>query len=131
MMEEQRVRKPSPAKSEVAKKKYRDEQGHFVSSSEIQAIESRKQQMQLQAERDRMNALMGRQTAPPITQRASPPVTQQVPQGFQPQQYVPQPSNFQQIINANKPGSNEDINRWNKLLGRDKTSQNKKKNYRW
>jgi hypothetical protein len=122
------VRKPSQAKSVIAQQKTRDEYGHFVSGAEAQAALARKQQIALQAEQDKFNAVLGRQ--PSMQPQMNNPMP--VQQNFQPQQYMPQQSNFQQILNANKPGSIDDVKRWNSLLGRDDTSKNKKtKNYRW
>jgi hypothetical protein len=64
-------------------------------------------------------------------------IPQQVQGQGYPQMQQVVPNNFQAILQANKPGSNEDINRWNSLLGRKiepDTSQNRrriKNNYRW
>jgi len=121
------VRKPSPIKSQIAKEKTRDPfTGKFLSAEEKQRVESQYQQAQFQAERDKFNAVLGRQ--PVMQPQLSNPM--QVQQQFNPQQYMPPTNNFQNILNANKPGSNEDMKRWASLLGKDNISKNKKKD-RW
>jgi hypothetical protein len=114
------TRKPSPAKAVIAMQKPRDASGRFLSGDELAAYQARQQQAQFAAERDHMNSLLGR-TSSQSTQQPSPqPTMQGMPQ-----------SNFQAILNANKPGSNEDADRWNVLLGKKKNPNQTNNNFRW
>lgn len=120
-MEQQKMRRPSPAKAAIAQVKPRDEYGHFVTREEKEVSQARLQQAQFQAERDRMNAILGRNSngGQQLAMQQQMPIEQI------------QPNNFQTILQANKPGTTEDVNRWNKLLGKDKTSNNRRmKNFR-
>lgn len=125
-MDEGHIRKPSIAKSIVATQKARDAQGHFVSEEEKQVVLAQRQQAQFIAEKERMNAMLGKQSnSQPINTQQINNSNQTINQpSFQQQ---PQ-SNFQAILNANKPGSTEDTDRWNVLLGKKKNTNN---NSRW
>lgn len=126
-MTEQRERKPSQAKSVIAQQKPRDTSGKFLSGTELEAYQAQTQQAQFAMEKARMNALLGKSSE----QFQQP----QYPQQQVPFQEFPQ-SNFEAIINNNKPGASNDVNRWNTLLGRkisnDVSSNRRKgKSYRW
>lgn len=116
MVEQTHERKPSAAKAAIAQQKPRDASGKFLSGAELENYRAQQQQAQFEAERAKVSNLLGRSSQP---QTMQPMQQMQVPQ-----------SNFQAILAANKPGSDQDVNRWNTLLGRDTTSKGRKK-YRW
>jgi len=110
--------KTSPAKAAVARVKPRDEHGKFLSGAELQQYNAQRQAQQFAAERNKMNSILGRTTP----QNPTPGPVQPIPQ-----------NNFQNILNANKPGNVGQQNgqpqtegdKWDILLGK------KRQNSRW
>jgi len=125
------TRKSSPAKALVARSKVRDESGRFVSNEEQQRVLVQKQQLQFEAERARVNSLLGRQTQTQTQEQTPMQMPQQEFRGIQ--------SNFESIIMQNKVGSESDHNRWNTLLGKNiskdnslnRRIKNNNKKYKW
>lgn len=110
MVKEQKVRIPSPAKAAIAQQKPRDATGRFLSGAALQNYQVQQQQAQFAAERDRVSNLLGRSVSPVMpTQTVS-----QIPQT--------QSTNFEAIINANKPrgmaSTLTEDDKWAILLGK-------------
>lgn len=108
MAKEIKERVPSPAKAAVAMQKPRDQYGRFLSGAELQAYQIQQQQAQFNAERDRVNSILGRNRINPLE-----PIQQMPTQ-------IPQ-TNFQAIVNANKPGGatpQTEEDKWDQLLGK-------------
>jgi len=105
---------PSPAKAAIAQQKPRDEHGRFLSGEELNQYRAQQQAVQFEAQRQKMNAIFGRSSAP----------VQGVIPG-QIQQQAPQ-SNFQAILNANKPGAanTSEADKWDTFLGKRKSNLN-------
>ena len=96
MANETKERIPSPAKAAVAQQKIRDDKGRFLSKEEEQAYLINQQAAQQQMERDKINRMLGRGG-----------MSEQPSMGMGGIQQQPQsavPSNFAQILAANKPG---------------------------
>lgn len=115
--------KHSEAKAMVAQQKPRDASGRFLSGAELQNYQLMQQQAQFDAERAKVNAMLGK--AQPMQQQPNPNIPIQ--------QNLPQPrNNFQDILAANKPGArtqNQDpqseADKWDTFLGK------KRNNIRW
>lgn len=93
-----------PAKAAVAQTKPRDASGRFLSGERLQEYQVQQQSMMQQAERDRMNQLLGRGG-------------QSIQSGMQPGQ-----SDFAALLAANKPGGRAQVpaegDKWDILLGK-------------
>jgi len=120
----------SEAKSVVAKQKPRDAQGKFLSGEALAQYNAQQQRAQMDSERARLDQLFGRQGGqssgqPPLV---SQPMTQQ--NTIQSNMPIPQQnSNFQAILDANRPGKfanpEQNTDKWDTLLGK------KRLNMRW
>ena len=123
-MADQQEVKHSEAKAQVAQQKPRDASGRFLSGEELQAYQAQRQQQQFEAERAKVNSMLGKKQ--PMQQ---PYPTYPTNNPIQPN--MPQPrSNFQDILAANKPGARaqspqDEGDKWDSLLGK------KRQNIRW
>ena len=112
MVKQEREHRTSAAKAAVAMQKPRDAEGRFLSGQELQAYQAQQQQAQFMAERARVNNILGRQPNTPLSDTPMAPM----------QQTMNVPTNFEAIVQANKPrGMASDLSendKWDILLGK-------------